>query len=287
MINPRRLHTRLDSGSVLYAHLLNARHAESHLDSDCFIVLMASNMLWLRPGMEYRVRSLACSVSSQGFDGCDPNQWKGRLLLVQHMRAATATVLAQGLTNLSALSENTNGRLVTAALYHKLTSVRGVCPWSYHEGAFFPLQTVIRFLHLLEASLSEISIHAASFFPEELWLQAYVMNFEPNITQSSSEQVCLRWSAADISSRVPEHIIEATEWELKCAAEPWPPHRFYALKRFDRNSTGAAHEHGATALMLRLSDAWNASRSNASTCRERSRKVRKGLEPEPEGLIAR
>ena len=42
--------------------------------------------------------------------------------------------------------------------------------WSYHEGSFFPLEVVLRFLAFAEQSLTRLQFMAASNSPEEWWL---------------------------------------------------------------------------------------------------------------------
>ena len=54
--------------TILLAHLLNARHARDAFGAQphgpCrYVVLQASNMLWIGPGMESVVRTLRCSAS--------------------------------------------------------------------------------------------------------------------------------------------------------------------------------------------------------------------------------
>ena len=50
------------TGSILYAHALNAFAAAVQWPAARYIVLQASNMLWVRPGMEARVRRLRHSL---------------------------------------------------------------------------------------------------------------------------------------------------------------------------------------------------------------------------------
>lgn len=252
-VNPSRLPTRGGHGSVLYAHLLNARSATARWQNCCcYFVLQASNMLWVRSGMEARVESLRCSVGREGWR--KPNIDMPLLIAGYH--------------------RGTAGDVLTARLYHNLTrsrypmtareifAVKSKQPekragdgervsrfgWSYHEGAFYPYATVMRFLAHLEASLSMQQIMDASNSPEEWWLQAWALNREPPSVpiQPVTQQLCLRLNISQNGSHVTAKYVQKMYDDLMC---PQPPgaYRYYALKRFARN---ASNELTAQALRL-------------------------------------
>lgn len=203
-VNPTRLPTLGGHGSVLYAHLLNARFAAARWKSCCcYLVLQASNMLWVRHGMEARVERLRCSVGIEGWRRTDVDM----PLLIAGYRRGSA------------------GDVITARLYHNLTGSRYPMKareiialersrqsissqvrhaWSYHEGAFYPHATVLRFLEFLESTLSREQIMQSSNSPEEWWLQAWTLNREPLSTpiQPTTHQLCLRLNISQNGSQV-------------------------------------------------------------------------------------
>ena len=98
-------------------------------------------------------------------------------------------------------------------------------------------------------------------FPEEFWLQAYILNREPTVpTNEKTQQLCFRHRASDLRARIGEQEVRAIALELQCGAvfpgsETGEPvgryglrrRRFYAIKRFNRNLSDPG-----TAAMLRL-----------------------------------
>ena len=231
-INGQRLPTRSGYGSVLYAHMLNARFATHRwaMPSSCccsFVVLMASTMLWVRPGMEARVRTMQSSVgregwARQGMPGASRRMWR------YHQNHAKSHF-------------GDPHERITSDFYFNLTSGGGRHAWSYHEGSFYPLGAVLRFLALLEDSLPRADIMAATLFPEEWWLQAYVLNSmnETVRTHNTSQQLSTRY--VPTSQRVPARVVEAAarELELECqkpsAEDHSSRHRYYAHKSFAPN----------------------------------------------------
>merc|ERR1712232_1179327 len=56
-VTSERIAVRPYRGSVFYSHILNAKTMEKHWPGECgYWVLQASNMMWVRKGMEERVR---------------------------------------------------------------------------------------------------------------------------------------------------------------------------------------------------------------------------------------
>lgn len=240
-VNPVRLPVEKHAGSTIYAHLLNARHASWRWDlnvSTSFFVMMASNQLWLRPGMEERVRALRCSVGREGW-------------IYPHRSFATQAMLIAAEDGKRGPPWRTPGNIITARFYLNLTHGRrypdGKHARSYHEGAFYPLGSVLRFKNRLEAALPRDQIFAATNNPEEWWLQAFILNedrWQYDVpTQKFTQQLCLRYHASDVNSLVPDAMLRALANDLACSGA-WPSrietHRYYAAKRFDRNSSEAA-----------------------------------------------
>ena len=154
-------------GSILYAHLLNARTLAWRWPTACrLVVLQASNMLWLRRGMERRAARFAFSLDARE--------------LARYVN--TSTEVAR--------------HLVAQPLYRALTTARAgrpaAFPMSYHEGSFWPLTSLLAFRDFmaralraspggggLRGGLAGVLSRAANW-PEELWLQAYVANHDPS-----------------------------------------------------------------------------------------------------------
>jgi hypothetical protein len=68
-INPKRIHVRWGTYSIVHAHLINAQYAFKYIHgigatpevvSRSIFVMQASNMFWVRPGMEVHVRKARC-----------------------------------------------------------------------------------------------------------------------------------------------------------------------------------------------------------------------------------
>lgn len=237
-VNPVRLFIVKGTGSLLYAHLLNARHGMDRWmlnASSSYFVMMASNMLWIRPGMELHVRALQCSVGREGWR----NPKRSRM------------------TKMMRVPGKSWSTRITADFYLNLTCgerwSKGKHAWSYHEGSFYPLATVMRFLGMLESSLSRPEILGAANFPEEFWLQAYTYNHESEVrTQSWSRQLCERFDAHNMLSTVPIARVEKLAEQLACNPQVWSgTYTFYAIKRFQRNLSNEV-----TQKMLRFSERW-------------------------------
>ena len=112
-------------------------------------------MMWLRPGAEVRVATMQSSVPS------DSSRWF-RMPYFRKWWANCPTF-----------------QYLSAPLKQKRKT--------NHEGAFYPLASVLRFSTLLKRRLSRAQFDDSDFFPEDLWLQTYMVNFEPSVpTQEAS-----------------------------------------------------------------------------------------------------
>mmetsp|Transcript_4430 Transcript_4430/g.11622 ORF Transcript_4430/g.11622 Transcript_4430/m.11622 type:complete len:380 (+) Transcript_4430:62-1201(+) len=263
ILNPARLTTRAGTGSVLRAHLLNARHAATKWASEpnrccCSFIMQSSNMLWLRPGMEQRVMELGSSLGRTGWGGVS------KLLTVRLMQIGIEAHTKGTVPDQKHLPSYLPAQslLTTAAVYHNLTasSIHSMPlhAFEYHEGSFYPLATVLRFLSRIELLISSSQMDAAMNYPEEFWLQAYVLNHEDaNLAHPTSQQLCLRSLVAAGKTAHGVHAAERLATTAGCsltgrremnrtslAAEYV---RFFAFKRFVRDC-----EEKVTAYALNL-----------------------------------
>ena len=250
LVNPVRLATRLGHGSVLYSHLLNARAAAARWRGCCCqFVMQASNMLWVRRGMEARVDELGCSVGREGWR--KPN--KDMPLLMSGFLNGTVgdKTSARIYRDLTRTQRKMTARAIFAlrvrqpeqrrdvdSSLHGGGASEGRHAWSYHEGSFYPHATVLRFLAYLEAALTFDEIMLSSNSPEEWWLPAWTLNREPSTTpvQRTTQQLCMRLNISFRASRVPFRYVQKAEDDLACPQRPGS-FRYYAVKRFSRDAS--------------------------------------------------
>jgi len=109
----RRVPVQCGSGSIILAHALSALEAADLWPSCQYFLLQAANMLWIKPGMELQVFRLTCSVSEYVFRE-QPNKFLDKGLRHPFTKAMLAG------------------------------ANRSVQVWHYHEGSFYPLQSVAR-----------------------------------------------------------------------------------------------------------------------------------------------
>ena len=124
------------------------------------VVFQASNMMWVRPGMEAAVLAKHYSF--------------GRIVWV-------------------------NDQLdyhLQQPLYRALTP-RKLFPFTYHEGSFYPIAAVSAFRTFVQgwvaqgnASLEQSLLDVHSY-PEETWLYAYVVNMYEPFGRASSNLSCV------------------------------------------------------------------------------------------------
>ena len=276
-VNSDRLPTVVYFGSVLYAHLLNARFAATRWPRKCctHFVFQASNMLWLRPQLEQFVQREKCSVSRQGWHGGTSSLLQQRMLfhtrqifrrqraalnipadttdLIRNISWASASALdTPSLRNTSFLQtlrkpEVDAADLITAIVYLNLTGARwprGWQAWDYHEDSFYPFSSVLSFLTFIEGALSKQQLMAAGLSPEEWWLQAWVLNREPALVQWAKENLpglslCGRYLRHATRPFVPESYVISYEKALRSAScRGAPLHGMkFAWKRFARDVT--------------------------------------------------
>jgi hypothetical protein len=186
LINPERLVVGRATGSILWAHVLNVKHMALQWPDCRFVVLQASNTMWLRGGMEEVVLARSYSVP--------PQRWSKNGSAAWHRRYP----LWRALINRSRIPHT-----------------------SYHEGSFFPVSAVEAFRTFVLAWLREqradlgSSLLRVGGYPEEWFLQAFLANsFAPyyeqvynRTTHSAHKQLC--WRAKSHPQRTAPELVEA------------------------------------------------------------------------------
>ena len=106
----------------------------------------------------------------------------------------------------------------------------------------------LRFLAVLEGSLSKSEIMAAAIHPEELWFNAYMSNLDSEqhvVHRGNAVQVCHRFVTEHVrnpdGTRVPTTVMDALENELECEQDFGPDdtlaaRSYYAVKSRSRGT---------------------------------------------------
>lgn len=143
-------------GSVLYAHLLNVDTMARTWPGTCeYYVIQASNMMWVRSGMEQYVRKYEFSPLGSSVNVISNCAWN---------------------------KEVENSRTFVG-FSSKLNAIKKVYGYGQPEGSFFPFAAVKRFKVMMDRHLREVhddgsGIYNASCYFENAWLQTYVLNYE-------------------------------------------------------------------------------------------------------------
>ena len=185
-----------DRGSLLYAHLTAAAEGGLRWPSARYVVLQASNMMWIRPGMEAHVRRFGWSFETSA---CP--RFSSACGQIRRWRALDK---------------------VYAAIHAALPKEHRKHAWHYHEGAFVPINVLLelrRLLHALQPKganstgavnvpLGDLpsamamptskwwqeTILNGPMHPVERWLPLFALNYTSTATRlnSISRQVCHR-----------------------------------------------------------------------------------------------
>ena len=189
--NPKRITVHTGDGSILYAHLLNVEFMD--MINFTHVVLASSNMFWIRQGMETFVLKNDISVGLEG-------------VTHQHLRAPV--------------------EMRKSKIYKQLSNNLSRELWSYHEGTFYPKHVVKSFMEYMYSEFSKDDFIHHVHFPEEFWLQTYVLNRLNRTFHTRSKPLCWRIPGSKVKpeqSTVNHKIID----DLGCS--------FYAIKRVFRN----------------------------------------------------
>lgn len=193
LLNPHRIVVKVGDGSIFMGHLMNYKYANSRTQFS-HIIFASSNMFWIRKGIEQYVYRFQHSVGLEG---------------IRH-KTLTAPLHMRKSNVYNVISKNHTKEL-----------------WSYHEGTFYPNAVVGRFLTFLSDKFDDDYLIAHPYFPEEFWLQTYMLNFEQNYSfHRQSRPLCWRIPGPKSNPRdsiVTHDIID----NLSC--------RYYAIKRVLRD----------------------------------------------------
>merc|ERR1719356_1054546 len=146
-----RIPIRKIGGSILYAHLLNSKTLEETWPGECeFFAMQASNMWWVRKGMERSVRA---------------------------HRYAQLAIQPKSLASNS------------GPFWHELQP-KALNGWGQPEGAFFPMKMVHDFNDYLDAWLERSHqnfnvVLDVRIYVEAFWLPTYALNFAKDIPEAS------------------------------------------------------------------------------------------------------
>lgn len=232
VISSERILVRPFEGSILYAHLLNAKTMEKLWPGECgHWVLQASNMMWVREGMEQRVRQTHFSpiAASSTNTGC-------------HTR--------RSIENSKIFVDFTDTLIEGKQLYG----------WGQPEGSFFPMKVLQGFNDMLDKHLQNshdngAGIYEAKCLFENVWLQTYALNYElvpaeslvdSRLDNATSTPLCLNWlmpggTLADKDrDSIPMDKIDAV---MKGEYE-----NYYAVKRVNRHL-----DHPITKFIVNMS----------------------------------
>ena len=232
-----RVTVRWGTGSILWAHLANARAIAWRWPTVRYVVMQASNMMWVRPGMEARVSELHTSAAA---------------------REPTSRQAVKALHKLRTKDAIFRAILATGG-------PRGAAPaWNYHEGSFYPMRTLLRFRAFVLAQLGDAGgdderrarlrarVLAARWYPEEFWLPTWTLSAGGGgMARRASApgglqvlQVCYNNDSAYDRERVPNCASPADAEAVQRGAMVGR----YAVKRVHR-ALGGDKAHVVTALL--------------------------------------
>lgn len=224
--NSMRIDVKPFSGSIIYSHMSNVRTMENVWPGQCkYWVLQASNMMWVRSGMEAHVREnqfspLGPSTSEDRKRGC---------AFVDHKPKTSNTFLS---------------------FSDKLFSRREVYGWGQPEGSFFPFSVVQNFDRMMTEHLKEVhdngsGISDAACYFENVWLQTYALNWEnvpdgPEFQEKREKMTPLCRNYITYGDKENDSVpMEELEKVLKGSDEKGPGaatyEYYFAVKRVNRN----------------------------------------------------
>lgn len=192
LVNPERIQVRIGDGSILLAHLSNNKFLSS-VKKFSHIIFASSNMFWTRAGIETYVYRYNHSVGLEGVRNIN-------LYAPRYMRKSKIYKV---------FSKNNSKEL-----------------WSYHEGTFYPMKIVNNFRMFIEQKFSTEELMKHKYFPEEFWLQTYMLNYETGNFHNTSHPLC--WRIPGPKTKIYDSIVTHKIIDnLSC--------KYYAIKRVMRN----------------------------------------------------
>ena len=174
VLSQERVAVSRNTGSILYAHLINARTLNATTCTE--IVLQASNMAWVRPGMDAEVTRRHSFLTDDA--------------ALTNMSAASCSALYAGRVGANQICS----AALSSPIVQHLARKRGLWTWKAHEGVFYPLAWVLEFGDALDswAQANRFNVLEATPMPEEFWLPIWVLNEKAVPAEASGPQVAMR-----------------------------------------------------------------------------------------------
>ena len=176
VLSQERVAVSRNTGSILYAHLINARTLNASFPCT-EIVLQASNMAWVRPGMDAEVTRRHSFLTDDA--------------ALANVSAASCSALYQGRVGANQICS----AALRSPIVQHLSRKRGLWTWKAHEGSFYPLAWVLEFGAVLDswAQANRFNVLEATPMPEEFWLPIWVLNEKADApAEASGPQVAMR-----------------------------------------------------------------------------------------------
>ena len=177
VLSQERVAVSRNTGSILYAHLINARTLNASFPTTCTeIVFQASNMAWVRPGMDAEVTRRHSFLTDDA--------------ALANVSAASCSALYAGRVGANQICS----AALSSPVVRHLSRKRGLWTWKAHEGSFYPLAWVLSFGAVLDswAQANRFNVLEATPMPEEFWLPIWVLNEKAVPAEASGPQVAMR-----------------------------------------------------------------------------------------------
>eukprot|EP00928_Gymnodinium_smaydae_P021147 TRINITY_DN1822_c1_g3_i2.p3 TRINITY_DN1822_c1_g3~~TRINITY_DN1822_c1_g3_i2.p3 ORF type:complete len:165 (-),score=22.64 TRINITY_DN1822_c1_g3_i2:849-1343(-) len=155
-VSDERIEVNVWKGSILAAHVINAKTMEKRWPGECaYFLMQASNMMWIRQGAEAVVRQYEYS----------------------HIY----------------LNKEPFPRTETHPFTAELSPDSTLFGWEIHEGSFYPMADVIGFYTMLDRHFEAAgtTLDSLVYFPayfEESWLPTYALNFGSKIHKDKVDE---------------------------------------------------------------------------------------------------
>ena len=210
VLSQERVAVSRNTGSILYAHLINARTLNASFPCT-EIVLQASNMAWVRPGMDAEVTRRHSFLTDDA--------------ALANVSAASCSALYQGRVGANQICS----AALRSPIVQHLSRKRGLWTWKAHEGSFYPLAWVLEFGAVLDswAQANRFNVLEATPMPEEFWLPIWVLNEKAEATpaEASGPQVAMR-GPEDCDYCISRGVVD----ELRQNGGP-----YFGVKRIERD----------------------------------------------------
>ena len=210
VLSQERVAVSRNTGSILYAHLINAHTLNASFPMCTHLVLQASNMAWVRPGMDAEVTRRHSFLTDDA--------------ALANVSAASCSALYAGRVGANQICS----AALSSPIVQHLARKRGLWTWKAHEGAFYPLAWVLEFGAVLDswAQANRFNVLAATPMPEEFWLPIWVLNEKAATpAEASGPQVAMR-GPEDCDYCISRGVVD----ELRQNGGP-----YFGVKRIERD----------------------------------------------------